>query len=227
LVFPTLGGVSIHQIRKDDIEDLLDQIAKGRKGKLKNDEGQPIKGGKTAADRTLALVRKILNWRAAKSKNDDYRAPVLSGLTKVDPSDAVRERTLSDNELRVIWQTASETKGPFGAFVRFLLLTASRRGEASAMTHNEVAEITYNKVDRDRRKLGDVARRKTCSKHCRRSMAVLSFSPPTANTRSRRTASSKSDSTSKCSRSCGSRTPRLGRYQAGDCTICAGLRAAC
>ena len=156
LVLPTLGNRPIAGIGKGDIEDLLDQIAKGKKGKLKNADGQPIRGGKTAADRTLALIRTILNWRARKSKNDDYRAPMLGGLMRVEPSEAVRSRVLSDPELRVIWKTASETETPFNAFVKFLLLTAARRSEASAITRNEVTEITYNKVDRERRKSEEV-----------------------------------------------------------------------
>jgi integrase len=41
--------------------------------------------------------------------------------------------------MRAIWKASSATPGPFGAFVKFLLLTAARRGEAAGMTRAEIA----------------------------------------------------------------------------------------
>ena len=77
------------------------------------------------ADRTLAIVRRILNWHASRS--DDFRSPIVRGMARTKPKARARERTLTDDELRIIWAAASS--GPFGYFIRFLLLTATRRGE--------------------------------------------------------------------------------------------------
>ena len=58
LVYPTLGDRPIAEIRRSEIIRLLDKI----------EEGDPlgVKGGPTMADRTLAVVRKIMNWHATR-----------------------------------------------------------------------------------------------------------------------------------------------------------------
>jgi integrase len=139
-VFPTLGDKAIDAITKNDIREWLDKLAKG---KLRNDEGQIIKGGDVAANRALATVRLIFLWREEQS--DDYRAPSFRGL-KRDEAGA-RERVLNDDELRIVWRVASEADTPFNCLVRFLLLTASRRTEASAMKRSEVTGTVYNRDD--------------------------------------------------------------------------------
>ena len=144
-VFPTLGDRPIDAITKNDIRDWLDKLAKG---KLRNDEGQIIKGGVVAANCALATVRLILLWREEQS--DDYRAPSFRGL-KRDQS-GPRERVLNDDELRIVWRVANEADTPFNRLVRFLLLSCARRTEASAMQHGEVTEIVYNREERDGRK---------------------------------------------------------------------------
>jgi integrase len=45
---------------------------------------------------------------------------------------------LSDDELRVVWNTAGAQTGSFGALVRFILLTAARRNEAAHMRREEI-----------------------------------------------------------------------------------------
>jgi integrase len=130
-VFPTLGNIPITKIRKSDIVAMLDDLAAG---KLKNDEGEFIEGGKVSADRCLSLVRRILNWHAVRS--DDYRPPLLRGLTNGTNS---RSRVLNDDELWVIWKVSGEAQ-PFPALVRFLLLTGARRCEASEMRWEEVKD---------------------------------------------------------------------------------------
>jgi integrase len=54
------------------------------------------------------------------------------------PNERRRERVLTDDELRAVWKAADEEKGPFAALIKFLLLSAARRGEASAMTWAEI-----------------------------------------------------------------------------------------
>jgi integrase len=149
-VFPTLGGKPITEIKKSDIIRLLDQLADGE---LRNDEGDRIDGGPVAADRCLAIIRKVMNWHAVRS--DDFRPPIVRGMARVRASERARERTLADVELRVIWRTAIKLEGPFPAFLRFLLLTGARRSEASEMRWEEVKDGDWllparrNKTKRD------------------------------------------------------------------------------
>jgi integrase len=46
---------------------------------------------------------------------------------------------LTDAELRALWTTTSAMAGPFPAFIKFLLLTAARRVEASAIQRSEIS----------------------------------------------------------------------------------------
>jgi integrase len=148
--FPVFGGSPIAQIKKSDIINLLDRLADGE---LRDHKGKKLVGGPVAADRLLAVLRKIFAWHAGRE--DDFRSPIVAGMRRVKASEQSRERILTDDELRVIWLTACQLQGPFAGFVRFLLLTGARRTEASAMTWAEVSPdgwllpASRNKVKRD------------------------------------------------------------------------------
>jgi integrase len=118
-VYPTLGHRSIAEIQRSEIVRLLDKIED--------------RSGATMADRTLAVIRKIMNWHASRS--DDFRSPIVKGMARTKPSERARERVLTDDELRAVWAV---NNGVFGSFIRFLLLTGARRNEASEMTWGEI-----------------------------------------------------------------------------------------
>lgn len=91
--------------------------------------------GASAADRALASWGTLAGWHASRS--DDYRPPVIRRLRIKQEA---RERTLTDAELRKVWRAAGDMGAPFGAFVRFLLLTACRRTEAAEMVRSELVD---------------------------------------------------------------------------------------
>jgi integrase len=123
LVYPKLGTHQIDEIRRTDIVRLLDKI---------HDERGPV-----MADRTLATVRRIMNWHAGRS--DRFLSPIVRGMARTKPQERARERTLADNELRAVWRAAETAHNPFGYLVRFILLTATRRSEAAAMRRSELS----------------------------------------------------------------------------------------
>jgi integrase len=135
LVYPSLGARPIAEIRRGDIVRLLDQIEDER--------------GAAMADRTLSIIRKIMNWHAARS--DDFRSPIVRGMART--SERPRDRVLSDDELRSIWRTADGSV--FGSYLRFLLLTAARRNEAAKMERGELSGTDWtlpaarNKTNQD------------------------------------------------------------------------------
>jgi integrase len=137
--FPAIGQVPITQLKKSQIVKLLDKI---------QDENGPV-----AADRLLALVRRILNWHAGRE--DDYRPPLLRVKPRKSASEQARDRVLDDRELAAVWQVSGEWDDPFASLVRFLLLTAARRNEAALMPRSEVNDGVWtlpaarNKVARD------------------------------------------------------------------------------
>jgi integrase len=123
LVYPHLGDRPITEIKRRDVVRLLDRI---------EDERGPV-----MRDRTLGLIRTIMNWHAIR--DDDFSSPIVRGMALLKQSDRARSRVLSDDELRAVWKVAGEMP-VFGPFVRFLLLTACRRTEASKMTWSEVKD---------------------------------------------------------------------------------------
>jgi integrase len=121
LVYPELGDRPIGDVRRSEIVRLLDKV---------EDENGPA-----AADKTLAFIRRVFNWHASRS--DDFRSPIVPGMSRTKPRERARSRVLSDDELRVVWKIA-EGHGAFGRLVRFLLLTGARRREAAAMRWAEL-----------------------------------------------------------------------------------------
>jgi integrase len=122
LVYPKLGARQVDAILRSEIVKLLDKIEDER--------------GAVMADRTLAYLRKIMNWHASRS--DDFRSPIVRGMARTKPSELARERILNDDELRAVWKAADKSAGVFGYFVRFILLTAARRNEAADMVDAEL-----------------------------------------------------------------------------------------
>lgn len=139
LVYPVMGSRPIVDIRRSDIVRLLDNI---------EDDSGPV-----MADRTLAYIRKVMNWHASRS--DDFRSPIVRGMARTSGKDRARARILSDDEMRALWKAVEATPGPFGTFIKFLLLTAARKSEASGLTWGEIKDGMWllpaarNKVKQD------------------------------------------------------------------------------
>jgi integrase len=122
LVFPTFGDRPITEIKRSEIVALLDQIQ--------------IRNGPVMADRMLAAMRAIMNWHTSRS--DDFRSPIVRGMTRTKSKERARQRILSDDELRKVWTAANKAEGSFPALMKFLLLSGARRGEAADMTWAEL-----------------------------------------------------------------------------------------
>jgi integrase len=124
LVFPKLGARQIDDIKRSDIARVLDHV---------EDAAGPVQ-----ADHVLAYLRRIMTWHASRS--DDFRSPIIRGMARTKPKERARDRILTDDELRAIWKAAEGSTGPWGAFVRFLLLTATRRNESARMVRAELSK---------------------------------------------------------------------------------------
>jgi integrase len=122
LVVPVIGNRPIGAIKRSEIVRLLDQVEENN--------------GPSMADDVLAFVRKIMNWHATRS--DEFRSPVVRGMSRTKPQERARTRILSDDELRLVLRTAASQSGAFPALIQFLLFTAARRDEARNMTWAEL-----------------------------------------------------------------------------------------
>jgi len=137
LVYPVLGDRQIDDIKRSDINALLDDVEDQR--------------GAAMADQILATLRRICNWHAIR--DDQFRTPFVRGMARRKPEERERDRILSDDELRGVWRTAEVFASPWGQFIRLLLLTACRRTEASAMTWDELSNGNWT-IPRERYKTG-------------------------------------------------------------------------
>jgi integrase len=118
----TFGEKQITEIRKSDVAEMRDRIAKG--------------AGPGAADYAVAVMARVLNWQERNS--DDYKAPSFKGLALQKASEQARIRTLKDEELRSFWRATEGAAEPFRPMLRFILLTATRRDEAADMKWSEL-----------------------------------------------------------------------------------------
>jgi integrase len=122
LVYPKLGRRQIDEIKRSDINRLLDEIEDG--------------SGPRMAHVTLAYISKLFNWHA--QRDDDFRSPLVRGMGRVNAKERARERVLSDDELKAVWTAAEASGSLFDRYVQFLLLTAARRTEAARMSRAEL-----------------------------------------------------------------------------------------
>src|SRR5262249_14688906 len=89
LVLPVMRTRPTSQIRRSEIVALLDKIE--------------VENGVTVADLTLAFVRRIFSWHAAR--DDDFRSPIVRGMARSKPKERERRRILTDDEIQKIWNT--------------------------------------------------------------------------------------------------------------------------
>jgi len=122
LVLPEFQDKPIGEIRRSNVASLLDAIVE--------------ENGVVMADLTLAIIRRVFTWHAAR--DDHFVSPLTKGMARSKPSERARSRILTDDELRAVWKATSQSNDLFGAYMRFLLLTAARRDEASEMSRTEI-----------------------------------------------------------------------------------------
>jgi integrase len=113
-------GRKVQSITKRDIVELLDKITDRGKGIM--------------ANRTLAAVRKLFNWAAGR---DIIAASPCAGIA-APASETSRDRVLTDDELRLVWNAADAIGWPFGPIVKLMALTGQREGEVAGMRWSEI-----------------------------------------------------------------------------------------
>ena len=130
-LLPALGSREVTSITRSEINELLDRIedrtVTGTNGKTY--------GGPVMADRTLAALSTMFAWHMTRTNT--FVSPIVRGMRRTNPAERARSRTLSDDELRALW-TVTEAGGSFNALVRFMLLTAQRRGKCVAVQWNDI-----------------------------------------------------------------------------------------
>ncbi len=119
-LLPKWRNRKAHEIKRADVLALLDAIV---------DRGAPV-----MANRTRALISKIFNFG------------IKRGVVEVNPAAGVenpgperqRDRVLSEDEIRILWQALQVEPARMSAIFRLGLLTAQRRSEILGMRWNEL-----------------------------------------------------------------------------------------
>jgi integrase len=113
------NGRKVQDITKRDVIALLDTVR----------DRAPV-----MANRNLAAIRKLFNWCLARDVIQ------ISPCTLIEPPapERSRDRILTDDELRLVWNAAGKDPSPFGPLVKLLMLTGQRLGEVGGMRWNEI-----------------------------------------------------------------------------------------
>jgi integrase len=98
----------------------------------KRDEGRDPEtgeGGRRAQARNLlGYGKRFFKWVVDNDILEASPAQLLFAKTIIGTRDS-RERTLSDSELRAVWNAADQTPYPYGPLIKTLILTGQRRSE--------------------------------------------------------------------------------------------------
>jgi len=129
--------------RRFDVEILpywrdrpIEDIAK--RDVLRIVDGMVNRGSPVEANRLFEVLNKFFAWCVEVGYLD---ASPMAGLRKPTKEQS-RDRVLSDDELRPVWEAADADGHPFGTFVKLSILLAQRRGE--------LVNATWSEIDLDR-----------------------------------------------------------------------------
>ncbi len=123
-----LGGVAANTIKRADLAQTLDEIARTATG--------------IQANRCQSLISSVLNWAVNEGRlesSPSYRLPKRA-------AEAPRERILTLGELKAVWEGLAS--GPMGSdierILRLLMLTGQRRSE---VTEARKTEFDLDRLD--------------------------------------------------------------------------------
>ncbi len=122
-LMPLWADRPIDDITRRDVIEVLDGVM---------DRGSPY-----AANRLLAVVRKLFNWAIERGVIETTPVANISAPGK----ETKRDRALSDEEIQTLWLGCDKLGWPFGPFVQLLLLTAQRRGELAQVRWDDLTGL--------------------------------------------------------------------------------------
>lgn len=119
-------GRMIETITRAEVHELLDDVT--------------TRNGEARARELRKHLGKLFNWAADRGH---IPASPMSGMRRPELGYVARERVLSMEELRRVWDATKAVGYPFGDAVRLVMLTGQRR--------SEIAEMEWGWVDAEQR----------------------------------------------------------------------------
>lgn len=126
-IVPEWGRRQIGDITRGEVNEALDRIEAA--------------SGAPTAHAVLKQIRRLFNWYAVRDER--FSSPLVKGMARVSAKRQARKRTLTDDELRILWRALDASPPPFRQLVRFLLVTAQRRSEVARARWSEFAGDTW------------------------------------------------------------------------------------
>jgi integrase len=124
-ILPTFGGRRLSEIKRPDVIEWLDAIV---------DRPAPI-----AANRALSWFKGLCNFAVERGIME---VSPIAGI-KPPAAETARDRVLSDDELKAVWQAADALEPVYAGLVKLLILTGQRL--------REVSELEWKEIDLDAR----------------------------------------------------------------------------
>jgi integrase len=136
-VYPGWRKKLITEIRRTQVTELLEQVV-DRKQKTNF-----RKDGAAQHDAVLSVVRSILKWYGDKF-DEFYKSPVTAAMRRVEQKQSARERILTDEEIRQLWNV--KTNEQFTDLVKVCLLTAQRRDKVATMKWTDIKDSVLDET---------------------------------------------------------------------------------
>src|SRR5262249_55431610 len=121
-IFKPLGSLPITEIKRSNIVRMLRNI------KQHNGPG--------SANNVYKVLSAFFNWYIPKA-DDDFHSPIVRGVFNQSKGDGAR--TLTDDEIRILWNVASKGRNPYDQFLQFTLLPATALSDSANMTRSELS----------------------------------------------------------------------------------------
>ncbi|MFZ1988147.1 MAG: site-specific integrase, partial [Alphaproteobacteria bacterium] len=127
-VIPIIGNIRLADLHPRDINAVIDPILKRKRPR--------------EANMTFEALRAMLRWAV---KRGDLDHSPIDRMAKPAPEGAPRERVLSDNEIRLMWNALAAALRSKAAqrIVKLCLITGQRVGEIAGM---RIDELDFNRA---------------------------------------------------------------------------------
>lgn len=125
-VTPNIGSVIADVLNREQVRNLMRKV-RVRQPRSDGAKGR-TRGGSEAARTVLGVLRQMMSWaiREGLIRRSDNPA---GDMEKNLPKKRKRDRVLSPEEARIVWQAARSAGYAFGTHVQLMLLTGCRAGE--------------------------------------------------------------------------------------------------
>jgi len=140
-VSPELQGRVFTEIGRDDVSALLDKVQDA--------------SGPATADKLLTGLGSVMSWYATKHRS--YVPPLVKGMRRTNEDEKERDRMLDDNEIRLVWDVAGQSR-TYGALIRLLLLTAQRFDKVRTMRWSDLDDDGTWTVRTSAREKGNIGK---------------------------------------------------------------------